>query len=190
MHEHLALTDILRGERVRLTAVHPTDITTLGGIRANVGLLRALDTVPAVPPTEAQVVAWVEHAQSATDGYLFAIRPLADDRVLGWIELDGINWQHGTTSFSIALDPAAQGHGNARDALRVMLRFCFDELNLHRVSLTVFAFNTRAIRLYESLGFTHEGTHREFFARDGRRHDMLLYGLLRREWEGRARADE
>ena len=60
---------------------------------------------------------------------------------------------------------------------------CFDELNLHRVQLTVFDYNKRAIALYEKLGFQHEGTFREFLHRDGRRYDMHLYGLLRREWQ-------
>ncbi len=62
------------------------------------------------------------------------------------------------------------------------MRFAFDEVNLRRLSLTVFAYNTRAIRLYEGMGFVREGTFREFLVRDGQPHDMLLYGLLEREW--------
>jgi RimJ/RimL family protein N-acetyltransferase len=58
-----------------------------------------------------------------------------------------------------------------------------DELNLHRVQLTVFSYNERAIALYEKLGFQREGVYREFIQRDGRRYDMYLYGLLRREWK-------
>ena len=61
----------------------------------------------------------------------------------------------------------------------------FGELNLHRVQLTVFAYNERAIALYEKLGFVREGVYREFMACDGVRYDMYLYGLLRREWEAR-----
>lgn len=57
------------------------------------------------------------------------------------------------------------------------------ELNLHRVCLTVFSYNQAARTLYERLGFQHEGLYREQTMRDGQRHDMLLYGLLRREWQ-------
>ena len=63
------------------------------------------------------------------------------------------------------------------------MRFAFDELNLHRVQLTVFSYNERAIALYEKLGFQREGVYREHLQRDGRRYDMYLYGLLRHEWE-------
>ncbi len=69
--------------------------------------------------------------------------------------------------------------------MRLLLTFAFDELNLHRVQLTVFSYNRPAIALYEKLGFQREGTFREFLQRDGRRHDMFLYGLLRREWQAR-----
>jgi len=61
--------------------------------------------------------------------------------------------------------------------------FAFDELNLHRVTATVFSNNERSIALFEKLGFRREGVYREFLQRDGRRYDMYLYGLLRPEWE-------
>jgi len=73
--------------------------------------------------------------------------------------------------------------GLGSEALALALRYAFHEMNLHRLTLTVLAYNTRAIHLYEKLGFRHEGTFREFGLRDGKRYDMLLYGLLRREWE-------
>jgi RimJ/RimL family protein N-acetyltransferase len=59
-------------------------------------------------------------------------------------------------------------------------------MNLHRVGLTVFAYNERARALYEKMGFVHEGTQRERLHRDGERYDMLDYGILRREWEASA----
>ena len=65
----------------------------------------------------------------------------------------------------------------------LILRFAFNELNLHRVQLTVFEYNDRAVAVYERLGFQREGVYREALYRDGVRYDMYLYGLLRREWE-------
>ncbi|MDW2877477.1 MULTISPECIES: GNAT family N-acetyltransferase [Bacillaceae] len=56
-------------------------------------------------------------------------------------------------------------------------------MNLHRLQLTVFSYNSRAIRLYEKFGFKKEGAFREFMERNGQRYDMFLYGLLRREWQ-------
>ena len=75
----------------------------------------------------------------------------------------------------------SKGYGT--DAMGVMLRFGFTELNLHRISLTVFEQNPRGIRSYEKCGFKHEGRIRDFLLRDGKRSDMLHMGILHREWE-------
>jgi RimJ/RimL family protein N-acetyltransferase len=64
----------------------------------------------------------------------------------------------------------------------LVIHYAFDELNLHRLQLSVIAYNARAIAMYEKLGFVREGNYREFVERDGARHDLLLYGLLRPEW--------
>jgi RimJ/RimL family protein N-acetyltransferase len=67
------------------------------------------------------------------------------------------------------------------EAGRLAIAFAFQELNLHRVTATTFDYNKRSINLVERLGFRREGASREFLERDGSRHDMLLYGLLRHE---------
>jgi RimJ/RimL family protein N-acetyltransferase len=64
-----------------------------------------------------------------------------------------------------------------------MLRYAFCELNLHRVSLTVFEYNPRGIHSYEKCGFKHEGCIRELILRDGKRWDVLHMGILRQEWQ-------
>ena len=84
-------------------------------------------------------------------------------------------------------DSANWGKGYGNEATRLALGFAFNELNLHRVQLTVFDYKPRAIYLYEKLGFQQEGIYREFLQRDERRFDMYLYGLRRHEWEARER---
>ena len=119
----------------------------------------------------------------ATDAFLFAIRLLDDDDLIGYIELDGIMWTHQMGGVSITTgDPKNWGKGYGYEAMQVVLQFAFDELNLHRVQLTVFTYNARAIALYEKLCFQREGVYREHIYCDGKRHDMYLHGLLAEEW--------
>jgi RimJ/RimL family protein N-acetyltransferase len=54
-------------------------------------------------------------------------------------------------------DSANWGKGYGHEATRLALGFALNELNLHRVQLTVFDYNPRAIHLYEKLGFQQEG---------------------------------
>jgi RimJ/RimL family protein N-acetyltransferase len=78
------------------------------------------------------------------------------------------------------------GKGYGEEAVSLMLNIAFKELNLHRIYLRVFSFNTPAIKLYEKLGFKHEGKMVETLFRDGKWHDVIMMGLLQREhlkWE-------
>ncbi|MCP4427657.1 MAG: GNAT family N-acetyltransferase [Chloroflexi bacterium] len=177
-------SNLLRGERVRLTAVSPADLPTLSKWWADADFLRLYDSVPAYPQTEAQLQKRIEEGQKGERNFLFGIRPLAADDLIGLVELDGIMWSHGTTFVSIAIGAANnRGKGYGREAMRLALYYAFRELNLHRVCLTVFNYNEAAVKLYEGLGFVREGVYREHLQRDGRRYDMILYGLLRREWD-------
>jgi len=93
-------------------------------------------------------------------------------------------WTHGDGWIGLGLGEREDwGKGYGTDAMRVMLRFAFTELNLYRVSLDVFEYNPRAIRSYEKAGFVFEGRMRQWMRRDGRRWDFVYMGILREEWE-------
>lgn len=176
--------NLLRGENVRLTAVTSNDMPVITRWWSDPDFLRLYNTAPAVPLNEGQLSRRFELSQTNPDMILFAVRPLDDDELIGLLEFDGIVWPHRTTFVSIGIGEARhRGRGYGREAMRVGLNFAFNELNLHRVCLTVFSYNTAAIALYEALGFVREGVYREHLERDGRRHDMILYGMLRPEWE-------
>jgi RimJ/RimL family protein N-acetyltransferase len=175
---------LLVGEKIRLTAITPRDLPTIERWYQNTEFLRLWDADPAFPKTERQLAEFVENQQKSSTAFLFAIRPLIGEDLIGMMDLSDISWSHGVAWVAIGIgDEAQSGQGYGYEAMRLLLQFAFDELNLHRVQLTVFDYNQRAIRLYEKLGFTREGAFREFLQRDGQRHDMILYGLLRPEWE-------
>lgn len=173
-----------RGPRVRLTACTAADLPTIARWHEDDVFLRQLDARPARPASEAALAQWLDDQHKATDAFLFAIRLLNDDNLIGYVQLDGILWTHQVGWLTIAVgDATQQQQGYGQEALELTLRFAFHELNLYRVQLTVFSYNERAIGLYEKLGFRREGVYRAFLQREGQRHDMYLYGLLRPEWE-------
>ncbi|MBV6717314.1 GNAT family N-acetyltransferase [Paenibacillus chitinolyticus] len=75
------------------------------------------------------------------------------------------------------------GKGYGSESLRLLLDYAFLELNLHRVSLRVFAFNDKAVALYEKIGFKREGVSRQTVFREGNWHDILHMGILQEEYE-------
>lgn len=79
--------------------------------------------------------------------------------------------------------------GFGTDAMRTILRYGFQKLKLHRIELGVYEYNPRAIRVYEKLGFTHEGRQRRAIHWRNNYYDRLIMGILREEWV-KAKYDE
>jgi RimJ/RimL family protein N-acetyltransferase len=178
------LQTLLCGTHVRLTTLSQDDLPIIATWYQDAEFMRLLDARPASPQSAESLHTWLEEAQKASDGYLFAVRLLEDDTLIGFIELDGILWTHGAAWFSIAIGLSGyREKGYGTEAARLTLAFAFQELNMHRVQATVFSYNRRSMAMFERLGFQHEGAFREFIHRDGQRYDMLLYGILRREFE-------
>lgn len=87
-------------------------------------------------------------------------------------------------SVGISVDTALQGQGVGRQLLTTVLDLADNVLGLVRVELEVIHDNDRAIRLYESLGFAHEGCKRMDLMRDGRYIDTLVMGRIRPGMDG------
>nr|WP_245837279.1 GNAT family protein [Virgibacillus phasianinus] len=66
--------------------------------------------------------------------------------------------------------------------MSLLLEFGFGILNLHRIGLDVFEYNARAIKAYKKLGFQEEGVIRDELFYDGKFHDSILMGVLRKEF--------
>ncbi|MBN8192510.1 GNAT family N-acetyltransferase [Bacillus sp. NTK074B] len=172
---------LLTGNRMDLTGFQEEDISSIKKWNQNEEVQRLLDALPPKPKTEEEIKKWMVPEENS---FRFAIRLKDDGRIIGFVELDGILWTHRVGWISISIgDETAWGSGYGREAMECLLAYGFHELNLHRLQLTVFSYNERAIRLYESLGFRKEGSYRQFLQRDGKRYDMFLFGLLAGEWE-------
>jgi len=85
------------------------------------------------------------------------------------------------------LDPSYGGQGYATEAVAELIRICFEELGLRRVTASCFADNKASWRLMERLGMRRE-THtlRESLHRSGAWLDGMGYALLADEWRARA----
>ena len=81
------------------------------------------------------------------------------------------------------LDPDREGHGYATEAVRELIRLCFEDLGLRRVTANCFADNEASWRLMERVGMRREiHTVRDSLHRSGRWLDGLGYALLADEW--------
>jgi RimJ/RimL family protein N-acetyltransferase len=180
------MNDLLRGELVHLTAENP-EVTAVNFWRWNQDAEwhRLLDTDPPRMPSEKKIKEWLEKDldRGLTNDFYLNIRTLDGEELIGFIGLFDLYMHHGDTMVAIALgERKFWGNGYGTDAMRIMLRYAFTELNLRRVGLIVFEYNPRAIRSYEKAGFVLEGRVRGSILREGKRWDFLYMGVLRDEW--------
>jgi RimJ/RimL family protein N-acetyltransferase len=178
------MQDIFRGDLVRLAAVSPEELAPLMSRWGRDSLRgRLLDSSAPILFSDKAMRGWLEKLIDKDSDYEFAIRTLADDRIVGEIGLGMARHNRGEAFVGIGLgdrDDWNKGYGT--DAMRAILRYAFLELNLYRVSLSVFEYNPRAIRAYEKAGFQLEGRLRGTLHRAGRRWDEFFMGVLRPEW--------
>ncbi|MBS4172171.1 GNAT family protein [Bacillus sp. FJAT-49736] len=106
-----------------------------------------------------------------------------NDQVIGDLAILDIEHQGRKGSFRIAItDEEYTSKGYGTEALRLIIEYMFNTLNLRRISINVYAYNQRAIATYEKLGFKMEGTLREDLYFDGKYYDNYLMGLMKNEY--------
>ena len=175
--------NLFRGKLVRLVAPSEGDAPVLARWSEDAGYLRAVDSDYARPLSAQEFAQRLSPDRADPNRLEFHIRTLHDDRLIGFVALHSLEWNNGVALLAIGIgEPEYRGKGYGTDALHLMLRFAFHELNLFRVGLDVIAGNTRAVRTYEKLGFRREGCMRGAVLRDGIRTDRITMGILRDEW--------
>jgi RimJ/RimL family protein N-acetyltransferase len=115
-----------------------------------------------------------------------AIHERSTGRLIGSCAFSQVDGENGSAMYHITIgEKDVWGRGYGTEATQVMLDHAFGTLGLHRIALSVFEFNERAIRAYRHCGFVVEGRARESIWRDGRWWDELSMSVLASEWRAR-----
>lgn len=172
----------LTGELVELVSIDlEKDTDLMEKWNQDSDYLRQLDMDPANQYSSLLLKEWIEKEED--DSPFFMIRTLAEQKKIGFVGLGGFNWAAQLAWVGIGIgDPEYRGKGYGTEAMKLILKYAFRGLNLHRVSLDVFDYNTRAIRSYEKCGFVHEGTQRQMIFKEDQRWNVLNMGILDSEW--------
>ena len=181
---------ILRGELTYLRPAERTDIPTFVRWYTDLRTTRTLMFVG--PMGTAFEEAWFTQMSEhhGKDRWFFVICRLEDDRPVGSTDLHEVDLRNGSASLGIAIgDPDDTGQGYGSDALRTLIAFGFDQLRLERIELDVYDFNDGARRVYERVGFRHEGTLRHALYSDGAFHDVHRMSVLRDDWAARSSSE-
>ncbi|MDO7854779.1 GNAT family N-acetyltransferase [Hymenobacter convexus] len=175
---------ILAG-RVRLRHLRPADLPVFAAYRADPSVCRFQGFDPF---SEAQAIGFIARHTAADipaapgEWVQIAIARSANDELLGDCALHLLAHEPRIAEIGITLAPQQQGRGYASEALRGLLRFCFEELGLHRVVALVDPRNAPSVALMERVGMRREGHFRQNGWYKGEWCDEYQYALLAADW--------
>lgn len=180
----------LEGERVRFSALDPEiDHITVARWTQDVAYLRVMHAgdrrlVP-LPPVfmRKRMLRWAESTADHRE-FHFGIRTRDSDILVGKVYIDWIDEVPRACRIGVAVgDRLKRGKGYGTDALRLLVRYAFDELNMHRVSTNITSADPRILRWLKREGFVLETRRREAIAIAGQRFDALELAIVRSEFE-------
>jgi len=155
--------------------------------------MRMYEINPARPMSAAMIKKQYEKLEKQVEEdknlYHFMIRAKEDDRLIGRAAIQWIEWTNGNAWVHLGIGFAQdQRKGYGTQALSMLVRFAFAELNLFRLSARIPEYNQAALALFSKFGFVEEVRRRQALDRDGRRWDLIVLGLLNSEWQAQAKA--
>jgi len=154
--------------------------------------MRMYEINPARPMSAAIVKKQYEKLEKQVEEdknlYHFMIRAKEDDHLIGRAAIQWIEWTNGNAWVHLGIGSVDDQHkGYGSQALSMLVRFAFAELNLFRLSARVPEYNQAALALFSKYGFVEEVRRRQALDRDGRRWDLIVFGLLNSEWQDKAK---
>jgi RimJ/RimL family protein N-acetyltransferase len=171
---------MLYGKKVILRPIVPEDLPNYVQWLADPDVLRYFGTY--LPINLAQEEAWYRHQNEDPTAINFAIT--YEGRHIGGTGFQHLNHRERNAEVGLFIgEKSLWDQGLGQDTLVTMVRYGFEQLNLHRIYLRVFAENERGIRAYEKVGFVTEGRFRQAVWRHGCWHDILFMSILYPEWD-------
>lgn len=174
---------MLKGEKVRLRGYTKDDIKLAYEYMNDPEVMLNLSTGIPYPMTLEMEMEWFENQKKLKDTYNFAIETLEEGIYIGGCGINNIDWKNGTATVGIFIGHKDyRGKGYGTDAMKILVDFIFNQINVNRVELSVFEFNERAQKSYKKCGFIEEGRLRQKLFRNGKYYDEIVMSILRDEY--------
>lgn len=113
----------------------------------------------------------------------FVIITLDKDKMIGTVSLERINNIHRTATLGIFIGNKEYWNNSyGTEAIRLILDYGFNYLNLHNIKLNLMSFNERALKCYQKCGFKEMGRIRENRFINGKYYDTICMDILSNEF--------
>ncbi|PTU84616.1 N-acetyltransferase [Staphylococcus pasteuri] len=130
------------------------------------------------PITELEHENWFQNRMLEKDNRMFVIE-LENETAIGIVGFKNLDWINSNSELFIYIgDENYWGKGYGKEALKLLINFAFNSLNLHMLYLEVFSYNENATKMYEKLGFKQDGILRQSKYQDGQYYDKIIMSKI------------
>lgn len=130
------------------------------------------------PITELEHENWFQNRMLEKDNRMFVIE-LENETAIGIVGFKNLDWINSNSELFIYIgNENYWGKGYGKEALKLLINFAFNSLNLHMLYLEVFSYNENATKMYEKLGFNQDGILRQSKYQDGQYYDKIIMSKI------------
>jgi ribosomal-protein-alanine N-acetyltransferase len=169
-------------EQLHFRKINFSDAKEILSIRSNDDVMRFMD-VPrhnSVSDSE-KLIRAIGDSYKNEEGISWAIIEKQSNAFIGYIGFIRMNPEHCRAEIGYALKPEFWGRGFMFETINRIVRFGFEEMNLHSIEANVNPLNERSQRVLERVGFIKEAYFRENYLFDGKFLDSVIYSLLEKD---------
>ena len=173
----------LEGENIFLREVRESDVTDEYYNWLNDPDVNKYLETRFIPHSKNDILNFVKKMDGNNNEILFAICEKETEKHIGNIKLGPINWIHRKADISFLIgNKAYWNKGIASEAIKLVLRYGFYTLNLHKICAGYYKHNIGSAKALKKCGFIEEGVLREEYYYNGEYVDAIRVGILKKDY--------
>ena len=169
----------LRGDKIYLREIRASDINVNYYIWMNDPIVTQFLESRFYPNSIESLQEYVKQISNNPCEILLGLFRKIDNKHVGNIKIGNINWIHRVGDMGILIgEKECWGKGYATEAIKIMVDYAFNVLNLHKIIAGCYSPNQGSIKAFQKSGFEIEGTQKKHFFYKGKYIDAILLGVL------------
>jgi ribosomal-protein-alanine N-acetyltransferase len=171
----------LESERLLLRQINNDDVNEIFDLRSNPDTMKYIPR-PIITTTEEAIshIKMIQDRIVSNEGINWAITVKPDNKLLGIIGHYRIQWENFRSEIGYMLLPEAHNKGIATEAIKLIIQYGFEEMNMHSLEAVIDPENYASAKVLEKNGFVKEAHFKENGYFQGKFYDSAIYSLLKK----------
>jgi ribosomal-protein-alanine N-acetyltransferase len=174
---------VMLGRRAALRELRASDASSLFAMLTTEEVARFISPPPSTVEAFERFIVWTLGQRMAGSYVCFAVTPHGSDTAVGIFQIRQVEAGFATAEWGFAIGSPFWGTGMFEDGARLVVRFAFETLGVHRLEARAAVRNGRGNGALRKIGAVQEGVLRRSFLRNGEYLDQALWAIVDEDWQ-------